>query len=183
MTAVRAPALLAFALLCACASSAPEEPRATASLEGRTVRPGCRQGECSWVRVARVETQTSVPEGELRRIVARSGRSTHRGDLPRRAADADIAWESSDSERFVFCSTQRPAFAFPGDGGLIVHFLDLFDLAGFQLSSAALYMTFCHGREALPDEAALRALGYRPGTRNEQVEATGAEEMTRFRPS
>ena len=171
--------LAAVAAVSSCAAPAAEQP---AGLEGRTIRSGCRQGECSWLRIVRIETAESRSEGELRRIVARSGRSVHgNGGIPRRASDARIGWEPSDGSSFAFCSTRRPAFAFPDDdGGLIVHFLDPFALAGYQESSALLYMAVCHGSPALPREAALRALGYRPGTRSEQIEGADLEAMTRF---
>lgn len=134
--------------------------------------------------MTQLDTAQTVPEGELRRLVARAGRSVHLdGEIPERAADADIEWEASDHTEYAFCSKQRPAFAFSGDGtsGLTVHFLDLFDLAGYQMASAALYLRLCEGLEELPeDEKALRSLGYRPGTRNEQIEEASLETMTRF---
>ena len=172
-----AAGLLPLTALSSCATHHAGEPRAATALEGRTVLAGCRQRQCSWLRVMRVEQ-----ESELRRIVARRGSSSHReGDIPRRAADARIAWENEDRAEYALCSTRRPAYAFPSDGGdLIVHFLDLFDLAGYQYSSATLYMAVCHGRDALPAEAVLRSLGYAPGTRSEQIEATGPEALTRF---
>ena len=44
-----------------------------------------------------------------------------------------------------------------------------------------LYMRLCHGRDSLPAAAAmLRRLGYRPGTRSEQIENGDVETMTRF---
>ena len=60
------------------------------------------------------------------------------------------------------------------------HFLDLFDLAGYQEASARLYMRMCHGLAALPPPRRLRALGYRPGTRNEQAELASVEALARF---
>ena len=60
------------------------------------------------------------------------------------------------------------------------HFLDLFDLGGYQMGSAALYARFCHGRDGVPEAAVLRALGYAPGTRSEQVETADIAELTRF---
>jgi len=151
------------------------------SLEGQIVRTGCRQGECAWLRVRRVETMKIVPEGRLLRIVGRRGASTHAdGAIPARAP-ARTEWESADRSGYAFCSTRRPAFAFVGeDGKLLLHFLDPFDLAGYQYPSARLYMRLCHGLAEVPEPRRLRALGYRPGTRSDQVEGAGVETMTRF---
>jgi hypothetical protein len=41
-------------------------------------------------------------------------------------------------------------------------------------------MRFCHGRDGLSEADALQSLGYRPGTRSEQVEDGSPETMTRF---
>jgi hypothetical protein len=157
-------------------------PAAARGLEGRTLRTGCRQGECAWLKVRRVETVRSVRQGRLVRLTALAGTSTHLdGNIPAGPARADIQWEKADRADYAFCSTRRPAFAFPSDqGGLIVHFLDLFDLGGYQITSASLYMRLCHGRPGLPSAGLLRSLGYRPGTRSDQVEGAGVEAMTRF---
>ncbi|HWT13990.1 MAG TPA: hypothetical protein VN231_14645 [Allosphingosinicella sp.] len=152
-------------------------------LAGRTLLAGCRQGECGWMRIVRVESAVRRPEGELRRMTVRKGRSVHPdGRLPDDESDAAIEWEANDGVDYAFCSAQRPAYAFSGGdgGGLTVHFLDLFDLAGYQQVSGGLYLRLCHGRERIPDAAALRRLGYRPGTRSEQVEDGTPETMTAF---
>jgi len=134
------------------------------------------------MRIVAVGAVVRVPAGALRSIVVRRGVSTHPdGNLPRRARDARIEWEAADQAEYAFCSARRPAYAFGREGeGLIVHFLDLFDLAGYQYASAGLYMRLCHGRERLPRAAVLRRLGYRPGTRSEQVEGATPGTMTRF---
>ena len=151
-------------------------------LAGRTIVAGCRQGECRWLRIAAVESLARLPEGELRRMVVRRGVSVAPGGRRRvRPDDASIEWQAGEVAEHAFCSTRRPAYAFDRDGGgLIVHFLDPFDLAGYQYVSAGLYMRLCHGRERLPGAAALRRLGYRPGTRSEQVEDATLETMTAF---
>jgi hypothetical protein len=41
-------------------------------------------------------------------------------------------------------------------------------------------MRLCHGMENVPSDARLRRLGYRPGTRSEQIEAATADVLTRF---
>ena len=160
-------ALAAFALATS-ASGAGLPP-----LAGKVLPGGCRQGECSWLRVIGLSSVRRVPEGELRRIVVRRGSAPDPG-----AGRPRIAWEPETRTDHVFCSTVRPAYAFESDGELIVHYLDLFDLAGYQESSGRLYARFCHGRLLAPRQ--LRALGYRPGTRNEQTEGGRAEDLTRF---
>ncbi len=179
-------ALIGFLILPAapggCAPARDGSGQALPELAGRTILAGCRQGGCRWLRVGAVDSAARQPEGELRRMVVRNGSSTHvDGDLPDRPDDADIDWDASDKTGYAYCSTTRPAVAFERDGGgLLVHFLDPFDLAGYQTVSAGLYMRLCHGREHLPDAAALRRLGYAPGTRSEQVEDATLETMTRF---
>jgi hypothetical protein len=169
--------------LCAAvaALAAPAILLAARPMVGETILSGCRQGECAWLRVLRLGAPTSVPQGVLRPIEVRRGISVHLdGKLPNRARDALIEWEARGSTNYAFCSTRRPAYAFESDGELIVHFFNLFDLGGYQYNSAQLYMRLCHGRMSLPNNAALRRLGYRPGTRSEQVEARSPEVMTRF---
>lgn len=155
-----------------------------ARLEGSVLRAGCRQGECSWLRVARVETVQVVPQGELRRIAVRHGRSRYGdGDPPERySARLPVEWAPSDHDEYAFCSTERPAYAFARDGDpLTAHFLDLFDLAGYQYASAGNYLKFCHGEDFDPAaEERLRRLGYRPGTRSEQVEDAAPGDLARF---
>ena len=174
-----------LALLLACHGAPVSAHGAAAAplprLAGRVILAGCRQGECGWLRIVAAESVARVAEGELRRMVARRGSSVHDGRLPEREREARIAWEANDSVGYAFCSARRPAYAFEREGeGLIVHFLDLYDLAGYQFVSAGLYMRLCHGRERLPRAAVLRRLGYRPGTRSEQVEGATPETMTRF---
>jgi hypothetical protein len=93
-----------------------------------------------------------------------------------------VAWEARDRHEYAFCSTERPAYAFPDETGrLILHYLDLFSLAGYQLPSATVYMRACHDRTLnWENRAALRRLGYRPGTRSDQVEGAAPEDLARF---
>jgi hypothetical protein len=173
---MRTVSLVALALLAAtpAASQAPL-PR----LQGEILAPHCRQGECAWTQVIGIARMSRVRQGEVRRVIVRRGASLHRdGRLPDRVAQARIRWERGTRANYVFCSTRRPAYAFSESGGLIVHYLDLFDLAGYQQSSADLYMRFCHGRGF--SIRAARALGYRPGTRSEQVENARVTDLTRF---
>jgi len=149
-------------------------------LENRVVLAGCRQGECRWIRIIALSRAAGVPQGELRRVSLRSGSSLHRdGRIPRDERRARIGWEAGTRTDYVFCSTARPAYAFQDEeGALVIHYLDLYDLAGYQMSSGSLYMRLCHDRAPTP--RTLRALGYRPGTRSEQVEGGSAADLTRF---
>jgi hypothetical protein len=165
-----------------CAPARDAAAESLPALAGRTVLAGCRQGECQWLRVVSVDSVLRLPEGELRRMVVRRGISTHPDrNPPDRPDRASIEWQAVDSAQHAFCSNRRPAYAFDRDGGgRLVHFLDPFDLAGYQYVSAGLYMRLCHGRERLPDAADLRRLGYAPGTRSEQVEDATLATMTDF---
>ncbi|MBX3561384.1 MAG: hypothetical protein KF780_06180 [Sphingomonas sp.] len=159
----------------------PEEPPLPA-LAGRTILAGCRQGECSWMRIGEVTRAVTVPQGELRRMIVERGSSVHLdGNLPERAEGTQIEWEAGTRSDYAFCSIERPAYAFEDEGGLITHYLDLYDLAGYQTSSGRLYMRLCHDvDEEVPDAATLGRFGYRPGTRSEQIEGATPEDMTRF---
>jgi hypothetical protein len=183
MTSCRfAAAALLLLTLASTPAAAKPEPRWGKALEGRTIRTSCRQGECRWLRVKRAETLATRPQGELRRIVGRGGTSVHLdGDLPRDQARAQIEWDRSDRAQYAFCSRLRPAFAFSNDdGALIVHFLDLMNLGGYQMASASMYMRLCHGREGVPAEKVLHSMGYHPRTRSDQLEGAAVEAMTRF---
>jgi hypothetical protein len=154
-------------------------------LAGRILADGCRQGECRWSRVVRLQSVSTMPQGELRRLTARGGVSTYdpMGEAPEAYGDSvGVRWDPADRDEYIFCSRERPAFAFPDDGGgYIIHYLDLYSLAGYQLSSARTYMRVCHDAQFDGEDAPLlRRLGYRPGTRSEQVENGAPEDLTRF---
>jgi hypothetical protein len=185
MTILRtASASILAALLAACTPAATGEGGAGASAAaGSVIRSSCRQGECVWLRVTGQETVETLPQGELRRLVARRGTSVHLdGNVPERAPASGIEWQAADETSYAFCSQARPAYAFPSDdGSLTVHFLDLFNLGGYQTASAGMYLRLCHAIDEFPeDEKVLSGLGYRPGTRDEQVEAGSLQTMTRF---
>jgi len=169
------PAAALAAVVPAAAAQAPL-PR----LENKVLLAGCRQGECRWLRILALGRAASVPQGELRRVSLRSGTSLHPdGRTPRNARSARIGWEAGTRTDYVFCSTARPVYAFQNEAGeLVTHYLDLYALGGYQLSSGNLYMRLCHDRGLT--RRTLRALGYRPGTRSEQVEHGAAEDLTRF---
>lgn len=177
-------AFILAGFLAACTPAATGDGGAGASAAaGSVIRSSCRQGECVWLRVTGQETVETLPQGELRRLVARRGRSEHLdGNIPERAPASGTEWEAADETSYAFCSKQRPAYAFPSDdGSLTVHFLDLFNLAGYQTASAGMYLRLCHGIDEYPeDEKVLSGLGYRAGTRDEQVQPGNVETMTRF---
>jgi hypothetical protein len=153
------------------------------ALAGRILLSGCRQGQCAWVRVVRLETVTVAARGELRRLVGRSGMSLFNDEAPDSySASVRVRWAAQDRSSYAFCSTARPAYAFPDDEGhLYLHYLDLFDLAGYQTASATMYMRICHDLPSyFEDATALRNLGYHPGTRNEQIEDAAPEDLARF---
>ena len=157
-------------------------PAPLPELAGRVILSGCRQGQCAWLRFVRLERVRSLSDGELRRLVARRGFSRYGFDAepPSEFGDGvEVAWEPADASAYAFCSTARPSYAFADeDGGLILHRLDLFDLAGYQTASATLYMRICHGRDyPWEDASALGRLGYRPGTPSEQREVASPAEM------
>lgn len=145
---------------------------------GDTLLVSCRQGQCAWIQVDRIQSADPLSQGRLVTLSARSGLSAGQEDS---LEDPQISWEDGIRTDRAFCSTSRPAYAFGGeDGQLVVHFLDLFDLGGYQQATARLYLWLCHGLDEAPREAELRSLGYRPGTRNEQVETTDPDLLIRF---
>ena len=169
--------LVLIAASVAAASAVAAPPRT-----GETVLAGCRQGGCRWLQIVSVGEPQRFPQGVLRRIDVRRGASVHPdGALPSGPRGARIEWLSGVRTVYAFCSTRRPAFAFAEeDNSLLVHFLDPFDLAGYQYASAGLHMRVCHGLARVPSARVLRRLGYRPGTRSEQVENGTVAMLTRF---
>jgi hypothetical protein len=148
----------------------------------RVLPGGCRQGECSWLRVTRIERVRANAQGELRRVTGRRGTSRYDGEPPRAwRPRLRVDWDRDARAEYAFCSVRRPAYAFPSGDGYILHYLDLFDLAGYQMASARMYMRICHDRDFDPERLApLRRLGYRPGTRSEQVEDAAPERLADF---
>jgi len=152
-------------------------------LAGQILQSGCRQGQCAWLRVARFETVSAPPRGELRRLTGRKGMSRYDDEPPAAySPSVRIDWDPRDTSAYAFCSRERPAYAFSDEeSGLILHYLDLFDLAGYQQASATIYMRLCHDVASFyDDETLLRSLGYRPGTRSEQIEGGAPEDLARF---
>ena len=140
----------------------------------------CRQMECSWVKPVSNVAIRSTAAGTLRKVTAFRGTSTYRDDPPSGFDESiPIEWHKPAAVQYVFCSRSSPALAFRSGRRWIAHALDLFDLPGYQGASAVSYLRACHGigqdRDDL--EEAVRRLGYRPGTRSDQVEIDRPEQL------
>jgi hypothetical protein len=160
--------VLAMALA---AASAPARP------EPRLVY--CHMMECTWSKPVSNVVIRSTPRGVLRKIVANYGLSVHRDDYPDRyQASIRIDWRKSEAS-YALCSRSQPATAFRSGKRWIAHALDLFNLYGYNTASAVTYLRACHGVEydRADIEKAMRDLGYRPGTRSDQVEIARPEQL------
>ena len=141
----------------------------------------CRMMECVWSRPVSNSVIRSTSAGTLRKVTALRGTSAYR-DEPPSGFDGSIPiqWEKRASVHYVLCSTSRPALAFRSGKRWVAHALDLFDVPGYHAASAIGYLRACHGaghsREDM-DKAALNDLGYRPGTRSDQVEIAEPEQL------
>jgi len=146
----------------------------------------CHMMECSWSRLVSNELVSARRNEQLRKYVTLDGSSTHRdGNYPVRFSKrVHIEWERKPVATYVLCSRKRPSIAFQDrwdtqhKGRWYAHYLDLFNLAGYNTSSAVIYMDACHRIDLnVDDPASLKKLGYRPGTRNEQVDLTGPTDL------
>jgi hypothetical protein len=140
----------------------------------------CHMGECAWSREASNEIVRTTPTGTLRKYFAFNGTSTFRDNPPSGwSPRIRIQWPARPSADYVFCSRSQPALAFHSDGGWIAHALDLFDLYGYDTASAVIYLRACHGLDlnSRDIDKRLKALGYRPGTRSDQVEIKSPNQL------
>lgn len=140
----------------------------------------CRMMECSWSTTVSNVAIRSTSAGTLREITGLRGTSAHREDFPSRFDESiPIAWGKRTSTDYALCSRSRPAWAFRSGRRWVAHALELFDLPGYHTASAISYLRACHGIEydRADIEATLRALGYRPGTRSDQVEIKRPEQL------
>ena len=145
----------------------------------------CHMGECSWSREASNRVVRTTRAGTLRRYSAFNGTSTFRDNAPTAwSPRIRIQWPARPSTDYVFCSRSQPALAFHSDQGWIAHALDLFDLYGYNTASAVIYVRACHGLDyySRDVEKRLKALGYRPGTRSEQVEIRSPDQLVALPP-
>ena len=147
----------------------------------------CHMGECSWSREVSNRLVRTTRAGALREYASLDGTSTHRG-LPPAAwsPQVKIQWPARPSIDYVFCSRSQPALAFKDSdgGGWIAHALDLFDLYGYNTASAVIYLRACHGLDYYSRgiEKRLKSLGYRPGTRSEQVDIRSPGQLVSLPP-
>jgi len=140
----------------------------------------CHMMECSWSKPVSNVAVRSTSAGTLRKIAAFYGTSVHRDDYPSRYdASIRIEWQKKPAVRYVFCSRSQPAAAFSSGKRWVAHALDLFDLAGYNTASAVTYLRACHGvdHDRGDIEKVMRGLGYRSGTRSEQVEIARPEQL------
>ena len=140
----------------------------------------CHMMECTWARPVSNVAIRSTARGTLRKVVSRYGASVHRDDYPSRYdASVPIEWRKAPTVQYVFCSRSQPAAAFRSGRRWVAHALDLFTLYGYNTPSAVTYLRACHGvdydREDI--EEVMRRLGYRPGTRSDQVEIARPEQL------
>ena len=140
----------------------------------------CRQMECSWSRPVSNVAIRSTAAGTLRKVTAFRGISTYRDNAPS-GFDGSIRidWQKPAAIQYAFCSRSQPALAFRSGKRWIAHALDLFSLPGYHGASAVSYLRACHGVEHDREdiETAMRRLGYRPGTRSDQVEIDWPEQL------
>jgi hypothetical protein len=134
----------------------------------------CRQMECSWSKPVSNVAIRSTSAGTLRKVTAFRGISTYRDNAPS-AFDESIAieWQKPATVQYVLCSRSQPALAFRSEERWIAHALDLFNLPGYHTASAVGYLRACHGLDyhfGDDMDQAMRNLGYRPGTRSDQIE-------------
>ena len=139
----------------------------------------CHMMECSWSKPVSNVALRSTSAGTLRKVTAIQGISVHRDDYPSRyEASIRIDWKKPAAS-YVLCSRSQPAFAFRSGRRWVAHALDLFNLGGYNTASAVTYLRACHGvdydREDI--EVVIRGLGYRSGTRSEQVEIARPEQL------
>ncbi len=127
---------------------------------------GCRQGECQWQRITRIEPMRARAGEALRKASGTTGGSTYRDlDAPTRFSPRiRIAWKHQARTDYVLCSKRRPALlSWDADERMyLLTRLSMTDLPGYQYAGATLYMNVCHGlASGRWSEGKLPAMGYR----------------------
>jgi hypothetical protein len=133
----------------------------------------CRQMECSWSRPVSNVAIRSTAAGTLRKVTAFRGTSTYRDNAPSGFDESiPIEWQRPAAVQYALCSRSQPALAFRSGNRWIAHALDLFSLPGYHRASAIAYLRACHrvDYDRQDIDIVLRRLGYRSGTRSDQVE-------------
>jgi hypothetical protein len=138
---------------------------------------GCRMEECWWFKEKSRVRVLRTRDGELVRYTTLEGSSGHPEDHYPEHYSKRLGVRFKEKTQYVFCSRSRPSVAFhvddgPYGRGWIGHLLDLFDLYGYNGSSAITYLRACHQLDSnRPDRATvLRRLGYHRGTPSIQVQ-------------
>ena len=140
----------------------------------------CRMMECTWSKPVSNVAIRSAPGGTLRKVTAVRGRSVYRDDPPSRYhPSVRIEWQKRASVDYVLCSRTQPALAFRSGNRWTAHALDLFNLPGYHTASAIIYLRVCHGvdQDRGDIDEVMRGLGYRPGTRSDQVGIAKPEQL------
>lgn len=140
----------------------------------------CRQMQCTWSRPVSNVAIRRAAAGTLRKVTDFRGTSTYRDHAPSGFdRSVRIEWQKPAAVQYAFCSRSKPAFAFRSGKLWIAHALDLFSLPGYHHASAVSYLRACHGVEHGREDidAVMRRLGYRPGTRSDQVEIDRPEQL------
>jgi hypothetical protein len=140
----------------------------------------CRMMECYWSRPVSNVVIRSTPAGTLRKVTDLRGTSIYRDDPPSVFDESvPVEWEKRASVRYVLCSASRPALAFRSGKRWVAHALDLFDLPGYHMASAIGYLRACHAVDYYREDIdrVMTDLGYRPGTRSDQVDIARPEQL------
>ena len=134
--------ILSPALLAAAADPFPAPKTPTGVL-----RISCRQGECYWQQIQRIERVRGAKGEVLRKLTSRTGLSTHdlyREPPSRYSKRIRVQWKAAPAVEYVLCSKRRSATIFESDGAFVVTRLGLANLGGYENAAAALYMHACH---------------------------------------
>jgi hypothetical protein len=139
---------------------------------------GCHMEECWWFKEKSRVSVLRNRDGELVRYTTLEGSSGHPDDNYPDHYSPRLGVRFKEKTQYVFCSRTRPSIGFRvddgpyGGAGWIGHLLDLFELYGYNGSSAITYLRACHRLNAArPDiHSVLRRFGYHRGTPSMQIE-------------
>ncbi|HEX8303014.1 hypothetical protein [Sphingomonas sp.] len=124
----------------------------------------CRQGECRWQKIQRIERMRGGNGEVLRKLTSRAGMSVHlNGRIPARYSPRlRIEWERAPKIEYVLYSKRRPTTIFgSADSEFVVTRLGLGDMAGYEYAGGTLYMQICHNiAPSRWTERQIQKLGY-----------------------